>query len=60
MRGDLTSVLTIRGELAGAQIIRGELGIPFGVTHSYLADSDGNRVVDHQGNGIELFEINRN
>ena len=57
--GALADITTITGALAVTQTIMGELGLPFGVTRSYLVDSNGNYIVDSAGDIVTTHEITR-
>ena len=50
---------SITGTLAVTQTIAGELGLPFGVTRSFLVDSNGDYIIDSAGDQLTTKEITR-
>ena len=57
--GELAGVPSITGTLAVTQTIAGELGLPFGVTRSFLVDSNGDYIIDSAGDQLTTKEITR-
>lgn len=57
--GALASVPIISGTLSSMITIRGELGLPYGVSRSCLVDSNGNQIIDSKGNQLTTKEIFR-
>lgn len=57
--GALAEVQAVTGELAQIQTIAGELGLPFGVVRAHLIDSNGDYIIDSDGQQIATKEYIR-
>lgn len=55
--GALYTQQDLSGSLYSRQTLSGELYLPFVVSTGLLVDSDGNHIVDSNGNRIILYEV---